>query len=182
MGRWCCRQPGASWAGATSRASSPPWLMSRSPSPIAASCLWPPAVVGSQKGANSPFWVQKGCIWHRKFMPAVVRPAQLCSQKGFCSITTSLTKKSKDLSPSASHVLAKALGTAFSVGVKLMFASPLMTDQYMRIDFSHQNIYFPTGHRVLKQMKACTRNRLPQFGSKQKTGIFFFILKPNFCG
>lgn len=116
--------------------------MSCSPSPIAASCLWPPAVVGSQKGANSPFWVQKGCIWHRKFMAAVVRPAQLCSQKGFCSITTSLTKKSKDLSPSASHVLAKALGTAFSVRVKLMFASPLMTDQYMLIDFSHQNIYF----------------------------------------
>ena len=53
-------------------------------------------------------------------------------------------QKSKDLSPSASQVLATALRTAFSVRLKLMFASLLvpMTDQYTLIDFSHQNIYF----------------------------------------
>lgn len=53
-------------------------------------------------------------------------------------------QKNKDLSPSASYVLAKALGTAFPVRLKLMFASPPvpMTDQYTLIDFSHQNIYF----------------------------------------
>ena len=61
-------------------------------------------------------------------------------------------QKCKDLSPSASRVLAKALGSAFAVRVKLMFASPPMTDQYMLIDSSHQNIYF-SNRTLISQTK-----------------------------
>lgn len=58
-------------------------------------CVLIVAASGGRLSERSLFWVQRGCIWHGKFIPAMVRLAQLCPQKGFCCVTASLTKKAK---------------------------------------------------------------------------------------
>lgn len=157
-----------SWAGDTSQVSSPP-----------SASLLPPflwlALRRSQQPSLGANWVYLALKIHASCGEA----STTVPMEKIQLVTTSLTKKPKTF---CLIFICRNFGSCFPVRLKLMFASPPlpMTEQHTLIDFSHQSIYFYS--RTLSPQTNEGLHKKSSASVWQQTGIFLFILNPNFCG